>query len=119
MSASLPPWCPSTAAASLPEGDGRERCLANLALLADEVSAPWPRLAKRVDDSTYDLRQWFQALADFDRWLEAEGRQAEAPIDHRLGYIECATQSPEAASLSSDLSAVLAEMLELYGYVGS
>lgn len=78
---------------------------------------PFALLCEYADDSAYDLRQWMDALAVFDQWLQEQNRD-EQPLAMLLAYLSCCAEGQANSSLPLHLSHVLADMLEQYGYDG-
>jgi len=72
-------------------------------------------LYDHVDESSYSLDDWQNALEAFDRWLEQHSITAR-PVDAMLGYLHCCTMTNAETLPSPDLSATLIDMLDQYGF---
>jgi hypothetical protein len=87
--------------------------LAWLEAYLSRPSAARPVLAA-VDDSTFSLGQWIDAFIQLEQWLEAQGRRAS--FDDQLGYVHCACEAAGNGANLTTLAAVVAEMLDDYGF---
>jgi hypothetical protein len=67
-----------------------------------------------VDQSDYSLEEWIDAVFVFDEWLKE--KQLQGSWLTMLGYLRCASESPENKSLKLPLSVYLEEMLETHGF---
>lgn len=90
-------------------------CCGFLTSLGEEHTAPLNHLITLIDDSRYDQKQWFAAIAFFAQWMLDEGRSG--PVAHQLDYIRGCTAGPQA-DLGWLLVDVLADNLDEFGYMG-
>ncbi|MEX2579500.1 MAG: hypothetical protein WD342_10625 [Verrucomicrobiales bacterium] len=58
--------------------------------VARAPDADLDRLFEEVDASDYSLRDWVEALVEFDRWI-GEGGTPERPFAEMVGYVHCCT----------------------------
>ena len=71
-------------------------------------------LLEEVDDSTYSLREWIDALVVMGEWLDARG--LKAGIEDQIGFVSCANASAGAGASISVLSGIVSDMLDQYGF---
>ena len=81
----------------------------------DLTEAQQQQLFDHVDESDYSLADWQAALGTFETWLEKKGI-AERPTDTILGYLHCCTLTKAATLSAPDLSELLRENLNEYGF---
>ena len=74
-------------------------------------------LLEQVDGSDYSLADWMAALAEFDAWLEREGR-IERPVGQMLGYIHCCTLMQSPGLSSPILKVIVCQSLTEFGFEG-
>jgi hypothetical protein len=70
-------------------------------------------LVQQVDESSFSLRQWLEALLTLQAWLAA--RRLRLPLEEQLGYIGCAAEAAGSGAALSDLPSLVTEMLADYG----
>jgi hypothetical protein len=68
-----------------------------------------------VDESDYSLADWQAALETFDSWMDKRG-VTERPLDAMLGYVHCCTLTKATTLPSPDLSDLLRDSLDEYGF---
>ncbi len=66
-----------------------------------------------VDESSYSLRDWIEALRTLGHWLDARGLVLEH--HDQVGYVCCAAESAAASAQLTHLPSLVDEMLETYG----
>lgn len=66
-----------------------------------------------IENSSHSELEWFQALDKAFAWLEDYGKRA--PLSTLTGYIECSTQSNEAATSDLSLPDLVEHFIETYG----
>lgn len=71
------------------------------------------QFATYVDESPYDLQNWLEAVEEFHRWLERNGKKTES--QNIIGYISCSAEALKGHPVKPGLADVLKEMLESYG----
>ena len=72
-------------------------------------------LLDQVDESSYSLADWVEALLAFDGWLE-EQNVAVRPLRAMVGYVHCATlNSAKGVSLAS-LKVNVYQLLTEFGF---
>ena len=81
----------------------------------DLSEAQQQQLFEHVDESDYSLADWQAALDTFENWLVNKGI-TERPADAMLGYVHCCTLTKAATLSSPDLSELLRENLDHYGF---
>ena len=82
----------------------------------DLSEAQQQQLFDHVDESDYSLGDWQAALScTFETWLDNNGI-TERPVDAMLGYVHCCTLTKAATLSSPDLSELLRENLDQYGF---
>lgn len=69
---------------------------------------------KAVDQSDHALEEWIDTVFVFDEWLKS--RKLIGSWHEMVGYMRCASESPENKSLKLPLSVFLEEMLETHGF---
>lgn len=92
-----------------PDETGRRRLME---LLGETDPGPW---FETVDDSSYALADWIEALLYFDSWLERESC-AERPVATMLGYIHCCTLTLAETLALPSLTDLVRENLDQYGF---
>ncbi len=70
-------------------------------------------LAAKVDDSPFDLRQWLEAIATVEGWLD--DLRLRANFDDILGYLECCCMM-SSRSPSLPLKEIAQDMLTEHGF---
>lgn len=90
---------------------------ANLAFLETEFGAADPvvcgMLLESVDQSSFSLSDWIEALRKVGNWLDIQGLAME--LDEQIGYVSCAGASAGAGANLTHLPSLVDEMLETYG----
>jgi hypothetical protein len=90
---------------------------ANLAFLETQFRDVDPALCnlfvESVDDSSFSLRNWVEALRVLGHWLDARGLSLS--LSDQIGYVACATDAAGAGSNLTHLPSLVEEMLETYG----
>ncbi len=66
-----------------------------------------------VDDSSYTLRDWVEALRCMGQWLDAHGMTME--LKDQIGYVNCAGAAAGSGANLTHLPSLVDEMLETYG----
>lgn len=98
---------------------GAEPELEALRGLLDKAGAADPeRFAEMVDGSGHSVRDWAEALAVFDRWLDEQGIAAR-PFDAMCGYLHCCGMLNPATLPSPSLKVTLVEALTEFGFDAS
>ncbi|WOO43104.1 hypothetical protein [Rubellicoccus peritrichatus] len=75
-------------------------------------------LAEFVDDSTYGLSEWIEALEYFYDWLAQNERETPSLLQ-LLEYLSCCKEAGSSAPVGFPLQGLLEEMLDRYGYDGA
>lgn len=70
-------------------------------------------LLSSVDESSFTLRQWVDALMVLSQWLEV--RRLSLSVEDKLGYVCCAAEAVNGSASVATLPAAVDEMLESYG----
>ena len=90
---------------------------ANLAFVEaqfrDADQALCDTLAESIDDSSFSLRDWVEALRLFGHWLDARGQTLD--LRDQIGYVSCAADAAGAGANLTHLPSLVEEMLEAYG----
>lgn len=75
-----------------------------------------PDWLHHVDESSYDLANWLEAIDVFVTWTEEKGLLC--PWSRMLGYIDCCQMAAaqDAVGVLRPLADVVAEMLEQHGF---
>jgi hypothetical protein len=73
------------------------------------------KLLEYVDDSDYSLTDWLSALLEFDKWLVGEKVDAR-PVETMIGYIHCSTMGAPQTLTAPELSRVVLENLDEWGF---
>ena len=71
------------------------------------------RFLDEVDESSFSLQQWVEALNRLVCWLDQ--RELRLKLEDQIGYVSCAAESASVGPGFSDLPELLDEMLETYG----
>lgn len=69
-----------------------------------------------VDKSNFSLREWINALYEFDKYLTKNQRRA--PFLKMLGFLQCCEESPDNKNAKVKLDKLLESMLEQFGFIG-
>jgi len=72
-------------------------------------------LYEKVDESDYSLRDWAEAIVDFDQWLAEKGTAAR-PTHAMLGYIHCCTMMNAPQISLPPLNIIVNQSLNDYGF---
>lgn len=70
-------------------------------------------LLTEADEGSFPLRQWVEALYQFDQWLNT--RELSLPIEDQIGYVACSAEAGSAYATLTQLPLQVEEMLETYG----
>lgn len=91
--------------------------LANHPVLLEQFTDKDPtfrdKLLKEVDESSFTLSDWVDALIAFDQWLDQAGLTLS--VQDRLAYVSCAAQSVGSHATLSHLPSLIKDFLEQYG----
>lgn len=74
-----------------------------------------PAWFEQVDESSFSLADWVEALLAFDGWLSDE-RVETRPVESMIGYIHCCTLTMAETLSPPNLASLTREMLEQHGF---
>lgn len=80
---------------------------------SNEDQALIKTLLQEVDESSYALTDWLDALALLYRWLDQS--RLTLKIKDGLGYVSCAVKSVGDSSMLTHLPSLVGDFLEQYG----
>ena len=81
-------------------------------LLSGAAPSEW---FAQIDDSSFSLADWIEALLAFDDWL-VEKDIAARPVENMIGYIHCCTLTMAETLSPPNLAELTREMLDQYGF---
>lgn len=73
------------------------------------------RWFQQIDDSSFSLSDWIEAVLEFDAWL-SRNAIAERPLDSMIGYIHCCTLTMAETLSPPNLASLTREMLDQHGF---